>query len=62
MTSTLESLRECCNAPKSFIIIFDGADTPDLPILVCKTCSGKPLFQKFVKSKQNLSQNQRRCK
>ncbi|MDH5462758.1 MAG: hypothetical protein OEY17_07960 [Nitrosopumilus sp.] len=47
----LENLRECCHNPKSNLIIFDGADTADLPILVCKKCEGKPIFQKFVVSK-----------
>ena len=61
----LEKTRQCCQNPSIFLILFDGGDTPDLPIRICRGCSQKPLFQKFIKSKQNISQHskiQRRCK
>ena len=51
----LESVRECCTNPKSFLIIYDGADTGDLPVLVCSSClENKITFQKFIKSKKPL--------
>ena len=49
--STIEKIRHCCENQKTLFILFDGADTGDLPILSCEDCSLKPLFQKFVKSK-----------
>lgn len=55
MTSSLESLRECCKNQKFFLIIFDGADTAALPILVCHECATKTVFQQFVISKFNIT-------
>jgi hypothetical protein len=49
MGATLEKIRYCCKNSKFFLIVFDGAGTADLPILVCEDCSQKPLFQKFTK-------------
>jgi len=54
---SLEKIRQCCKNSKIFFILFDGAGTADLPILVCKVCSEKPLFQKFVKSKISINSN-----
>lgn len=52
-TKDIESVRECCTNPKSFLIIYDGADTADLPVRVCDYClENKPFFQKFIKSKE----------
>ncbi len=52
-TKDLESLRECCTNLKSFLIIYDGAGTADLPVLVCSYClENKPFFQKSIKSKE----------
>lgn len=53
----LENLRECCKNPKSTLVIFDGADTAHLPILVCKECEQQPLFQRFVISKFNITKH-----
>ena len=44
----LEDLRECCENTKSNIIIYDGAGTGDLPILVCDVCFNELSFQKFI--------------
>jgi hypothetical protein len=57
MITTLEKTRHCCKNPKFFLILFDGAGTADLPILVCEVCSQKPLFQKFVKIKVSINSN-----
>ncbi len=57
MEATLERTRHCCKNPKFFVILFDGAGTADLPILVCKPCSQKPLFQKFVKIRVSINSN-----
>jgi|APSaa5957512535_1039671.scaffolds.fasta_scaffold23736_2 hypothetical protein len=51
----LEKLRECCNNPKSHIIIYDGANTSDLPVLVCDECDNNPIFQKYVISRFQLT-------
>jgi len=52
----LEKLRECCDKEKSFLIIYDGGNTSDLPILVCQSCyDTKPIFQSFIKYKKLLS-------
>lgn len=54
-TKDLE-VRECCSNPKSFLIIYDGADTGDLSVLVCDYClENKIIFQKFIKSKEPVS-------
>jgi hypothetical protein len=50
-SNILEKLRECCDNPKSHIVIYDGADTGDLPLLVCDDCLNKPTFQKFILAK-----------
>jgi len=52
----LEKLRECCKNMKSYLIIYDGAGTPDLPVLVCNTCFQNNLFQKFVKTKMPVTE------
>lgn len=57
MMPILEKTRHCCKNPKFFLILFDGAGTTDLPILVCKSCSQKPLFQKFVKIRISINSN-----
>lgn len=49
MSTNLHLLRKCCNSPKSYLIIYDGADTPDLPVLVCIDCYQDNTFQKFIK-------------
>jgi len=55
MGTTLEKTRQCCKNPKFFLILFNGAGTADLPILVCKDCSQKPLFQKFTKLRISIN-------
>jgi len=55
MGTSLEKTRQCCKNPSIFLILFDGAGTSDLPILVCKSCSQKPLFQKFVKTRISIN-------
>ena len=55
MATTLEKTRQCCKNPKFFLILFDGAGTADLPILVCKDCSQKNLFQKFIKKRMTIT-------
>ncbi len=51
----LDELRECCTNEKMYLIIYDGAITPDLPILVCKACfENNPIFQRFIKQKTLL--------
>jgi len=52
----LENLRECCDNPKSYLIIYDGADTADLPILVCDKCFSELSFQKYVVVRYQLTQ------
>lgn len=54
---TLEKLRECCKNKKSYLIIYDGAGTADLPVLVCNTCFQNTLFQKFVKTKMPVTED-----
>lgn len=54
-SSFLENLRECCPNPKSNLIIFDGADTADLPILVCEECKQQLIFQRFILSKFTIT-------
>lgn len=52
-TKDLESVRECCTNLKSFLIIYEGGDTADLPVLICDYClENKPFFQKSIKSKE----------
>ena len=53
--SILENLRECCDNTKSHIIIYDGAETGDLPILVCDVCFNDLSFQKYIVSKFQLT-------
>jgi len=55
MVTSLEKTRGCCKNPPIFLILFDGAGTPDLPIRVCKSCSEKPLFQKFIKTRISIN-------
>ncbi len=52
----LEKLRECCKNKKSYLVIYDGAVTADLPVLVCNDCFQNSLFQKFVKTKMELTE------
>ncbi len=47
----LENIRECCNSPKTHLIFYDGADTADLPILICDDCIGNLIFQQFIVSR-----------
>ena len=54
---TLEKLRECCKNKKSYLIIYDGSVTADLPVLVCNTCFQNNLFQKFVKTKLTITED-----
>lgn len=51
----LENLRECCKNTKSHIIIYDGAGTGDLPILVCDICFNELSFQKFIVVRYQLT-------
>ena len=53
----LEKTKECCNNPKTHLIFYDGADTADLPILVCRKCMSYPIFQKFIVSKFQITKN-----
>ena len=57
MEDTLEKIRQCCNNPKLFLFLFNGAGTADLPIMICKRCSQKPLFQKFTKLRISINCN-----
>ncbi|MDE1726267.1 MAG: hypothetical protein KGH89_03270 [Thaumarchaeota archaeon] len=51
--SNLDKLRKCCENQKTYLIVYDGGPTPDLPVLVCQSCYDSfPVFQKFIKSKQ----------
>ncbi len=57
MSKDLESIRECCANSKSFLIVYDGAGTGDLSVLVCGYClENKVIFQKFIKSKEPVSE------
>lgn len=47
-SAILENLRECCGNTKSHIIIYDGAETGDLPVLVCDVCFNESSFQKYI--------------
>ena len=47
-SSILENLRECCDNAKSHIVIYDGAETGDLPVLVCDVCFNESSFQKYI--------------
>jgi hypothetical protein len=47
-TPKLEKVRKCCGNSKSHLIFYDGADTADLPVLVCEKCIKNPVFQKFI--------------
>jgi predicted PolB exonuclease-like 3'-5' exonuclease len=52
-SSNLNQIRKCCENKEDFLITYDGGSTPDLPVLVCKTCFDNfPIFQKFIKFKQ----------
>lgn len=52
-STNVDQVRQCCGKQKDFLIIYDGGTTPDLPVLVCKSCfDNLPVFQKFIKSKQ----------
>ena len=53
-TSKTSILRECCDNTKSYLIIYDGADTGDLTVLVCGNCIVKTIFQKFIKIKKEI--------
>ena len=55
MAVNLETLRICCKNKKSFLIIYDGAETADLPVLVCNDCFNNTTFQKFIKTKYNIT-------
>jgi len=57
MGTSLEKTRQCCKNPSIFLILFDGADTADLPIRVCESCSKKHLFHKFVKTRISINHN-----
>jgi len=57
-SSNLDEVRHCPHSPKLYYVIYDGGTTPDLPLLVCKSCFEKPLYQKFVKNKNILSKKQ----
>ena len=57
-SSNLDEVRQCPHSPKLYYIIYDGGITPDLPVLVCKSCFEKPLYQKFIKNKNILAENQ----
>jgi len=58
LSTDLDELRECCKNPKKYYIIYDGGNTPDLPVLICQTCFGtKSIFQKFIKHKELVSDN-----
>lgn len=54
-SSVLENIRECCSNPKSHLIFYDGADTADLPILICDSCIDNVVFQKFIISKFKIT-------
>jgi len=56
-SSNLEDVRECPHKPKTYYVVYDGGTTPDLPVLLCQSCFEKPPFQKFIKSKQVLTEN-----
>ncbi len=56
-SSDLDKMRVCPHSPKIYYIVYDGGTTPELPVLICKSCSEQPLFQKFIKSKQVLAEN-----
>jgi hypothetical protein len=54
----LEKVRECCTNPKSFLIIYEGGGTRELPVLVCNYCfENNQIFQKFIKSKEPVTEN-----
>ena len=57
-SSNLDEVRQCPHSPKLYYIIYDGGITPDLPVLVCKSCFEKPLYQEFIKNKNILAENQ----
>ena len=57
-SSNLDEVRQCPHSPKLYYIIYDGGITPDLPVLVCKSCFENPLYQKFIKNKNILAENQ----
>ena len=54
-SSILENTRECCCNPKSHLIFYDGADTADLPVLICDSCINNIIFQKFIISKFKIT-------
>ncbi|GKS67852.1 hypothetical protein YTPLAS73_13990 [Nitrosarchaeum sp.] len=51
----LEDLRECCENTKSHIVIYNGAGTGDLPVLVCDVCFDESSFQKFIVARYQLT-------
>lgn len=57
MKTPAELIRQCPHYPKKFQVVYDGGITPDLIVLICESCSNKPKFQKFIKNKQEISQN-----
>ncbi len=57
-SSNLDEVRQCPHSPKLYYIIYDGGITPDLPVLVCKSCFENPLYQKFIKNKNILAEKQ----
>jgi len=57
-SSNLDDIRKCPHTPKLYYVIYDGGTTQDLPVLVCKSCFEKPLYQKFIKNKNILAENQ----
>lgn len=57
-SSNLEDVRECPHDPKTYYVVYDGGTTPDLPVLLCQSCFDKPLFQKFIKQKEYISEKQ----
>ena len=57
MDTPLEKLRCCCKNNPVLLILFDGGETPDLPITVCNRCSKKSIFQRFVKSREAIYSN-----
>lgn len=55
-SSVLEKIRCCCGNPKSHLIFYDGANTADLPVLVCDECFENSTFQKFIVSRFKITE------
>lgn len=55
-SSGLENIRECCSKLKSHLIFYDGANTADLPVLVCEECINNSVFQKFIVTRFKLTE------